>query len=89
MHQLLCSILIFGSASLVACGGSSDTEKVKAFKEIVKEACACKDAECAKTVNKKESDWRMANYKDLTSDEKGSMKNARQEFTKCRDTLTK
>ncbi len=89
MVNVLKSAILIGTIALAACGGDSDSEKIKAFKEIVKEGCACKDAECAKAVDKKESSWRMENYQGLSKDEKGSMKNARQEFTKCRDELTK
>lgn len=53
------------------------------------EGCACTDADCAKAVDKKEQNWRMENYKGLPNGDKGSMKNAHQEFTKCRDAHVK
>lgn len=90
MNTLLKSALLCGSLSLLACGGGeSDSESIKEFKAIAKEGCECKDADCAKAASKKESDWRMKNYKGLSKEDRGKMKNARQSFTKCIDTLTK
>ena len=89
MRKYLTSLVLAGTFALTACGGSksSDSEAIKAYKGIVKAACECKDAECAKKVDGQESDWRMKNFKDLAQGDKDKMKNARQEFTKCRDKL--
>ena len=87
MRKLLSSVVLCGAFALTACGGGGDSAAVKEYKGLVKEGCACKDIDCAKAVDKKEQDWRMANYKGLSKDDKGAMKNARQEFTKCRDAL--
>jgi len=89
MRNLLASVLFCGSIALAACGGSKESAKIKEYKSIVKETCACTDAACAKAADKKEQDWRMETYKSLSQGDKDSMKNARQEFTKCRDKLAK
>ncbi len=90
MRRLIGQVLLGGSLFLFACGGSgSDSDAIKTYKGFAKEMCACKDATCAKAVNKKEQSWRMANYKSLSKDDRGKMKNTRQGFTKCRNKLTK
>lgn len=89
MRRIFGSLVLGGSLFLFACGGGGDSDAIKTYKGFVKEACACKDAACAKAVAKKESSWRMENYKGLSKDDRGNMKNVRQDFTKCRDKLTK
>lgn len=87
MRRVITSLVLAGAFAVTACGGSKESAAIKEYKKIVKAACECKDAECADKVDKQEQDWRMANYKGLSGGDKDAMKNARQEFTKCRDKL--
>jgi hypothetical protein len=87
MHRIITSVLFAGTLALAACGGKGggDSEAIKAYRGLVKEMCACADADCATKVDKQEQDWRMANYKGLSDGDKEKMSKAREELTKCRD----
>ena len=88
MRAVLSSLLLSAVMMGVGCGGG-DSAAIKEHAKIVEEMCACKDADCAKKVDSKESSWRMKNYKGLSKQDKGKMKNARQKLVECRDKLTK